>query len=375
MKTVRVVAAVICSEDKVLSRAGGYGALKGQWKLLGVELKEGETLQKALVDEIKEGLKAEIEVGELIDTIDYDYPNFHLSMDCFWARVISGEHVFKETADAKWFGKEELDGAQWQAEITLIEKIKEELLLQSFLKIGKWDFDFENQETASDCEQSYLSRVVFKKIFNRILDESYDCYLVSQDKIALYVNQNNYEKSFLFDVMHNPKESHQPYMQAKKLGKIDKITFNRVYHSIGNFAPVPRTVISHYYGPNLQFLHNYMNELWLWFLKYLKDNWTEWPTKVDHIISFKIYMKCSCQHLYYQEIFNELYEQGVLYKLDEINWIEKVKQWNALIDRDDFDETLISFNQLFDKGNIAEIDNQINFLIEARGRCILSLIK
>lgn len=125
MKTVRVVAAVIRDKDKIFATARGYGDFKGQWEFPGGKIEEGETPQQALVREIKEELETNIEVGALIDTIEYDYPIFHLSMDCFWCHVISGEFVLKEAEDAKWLTKDELDSVQWlPADITLIDKIR-----------------------------------------------------------------------------------------------------------------------------------------------------------------------------------------------------------------------------------------------------------
>lgn len=128
MKTVRVVAAVICDsineKKQIFATARGYGEFKGQWEFPGGKIEEGETPQQALVREIKEELDVDIKVGELIDTIEYDYPTFHLSMDCFWCEVISGELVLKEAEAAKWLTKDTLDTVQWlPADITLIDKI------------------------------------------------------------------------------------------------------------------------------------------------------------------------------------------------------------------------------------------------------------
>ena len=124
MKTVRVVAAVIRSEDKIFATARGYGEFKGQWEFPGGKIEPGETPQEALVREIQEELDVKIEVGDLIDTIEYDYPSFHLSMDCFWCIVTAGEITLKEAEDACWLSKDELYSVDWlPADMELIEKL------------------------------------------------------------------------------------------------------------------------------------------------------------------------------------------------------------------------------------------------------------
>ncbi len=135
MKTIRVVAAIIkmineSGEPLVFATQRGYGDFKGGWEFPGGKIEEGETPQDALKREIFEELRAEISVGELIDTIEYDYPNFHLSMDCFWAEIISGDCILTEHTDAKWLDKSELDSVEWlPADVTLIEKIKNNMYI------------------------------------------------------------------------------------------------------------------------------------------------------------------------------------------------------------------------------------------------------
>lgn len=129
MKTIKVVAAVICDslkeKNRIFATARGYGEFKGQWEFPGGKVEAGETPQQALVREIKEELETDIKVGNLIDTIEYDYPTFHLSMDCFWCEVIKGELKLLEAESARWLTKESLYDVQWlPPDLGLIEKIE-----------------------------------------------------------------------------------------------------------------------------------------------------------------------------------------------------------------------------------------------------------
>ena len=129
MKTVKVVAAIICDDmkekNKIFATARGYGELKGGWEFPGGKVELGETPQQALIREIIEELDTEIKVGELIDTLEYDYPTFHLSMDCFWAEVKAGHLELKEAEAAKWLTKDQLDSIDWlPADILLIDQIR-----------------------------------------------------------------------------------------------------------------------------------------------------------------------------------------------------------------------------------------------------------
>ena len=132
MKTVRVVAAIIIHNNKVFATQRGYGEFKDGWEFPGGKIETGETPEEALVREVKEGLDTEVEVRELMDTVEYDYPTFHLSMDCFICRILSGNLVLKEHEDAKWLTREQLDSVDWlPADLGLISKIKEDNLCTS----------------------------------------------------------------------------------------------------------------------------------------------------------------------------------------------------------------------------------------------------
>lgn len=125
MKTIKVVAAIITRNNQIFATQRGYGEFKDSWEFPGGKLEEGETPQQALIREIREELDTEIEVGELFDTVEYDYPTFHLSMDCFLCTVKSGDLVLKEHEAARWLTRETLDSVEWlPADKGLIEKLK-----------------------------------------------------------------------------------------------------------------------------------------------------------------------------------------------------------------------------------------------------------
>lgn len=129
MKSIRVVAAIICDNmphpTQIFATARGYGEFKGKWEFPGGKIETGETPQEALVREIEEELDAKIIVGELITTVEYDYPTFHLSMDCFWAQVKEGGLVLKEAEAAKWLTVDTLYDVEWlPADLELIGQIK-----------------------------------------------------------------------------------------------------------------------------------------------------------------------------------------------------------------------------------------------------------
>lgn len=125
IKSIEVVAAIIRSEDRIFATQRGYGDFQGGWEFPGGKMEVGETPQQALIREIKEELDTEIEVGELVETVKYDYPNFHLTMHCFFCTIKSGELVLKEHEAAQWLTKDKLDDVNWlPADQGLIEKLK-----------------------------------------------------------------------------------------------------------------------------------------------------------------------------------------------------------------------------------------------------------
>ncbi len=131
MKTVKVVAAIIIHENKIFATQRGYGEFKDGWEFPGGKIEPGETPQEALVREIKEELDIEIEVKDFLETVEYDYPDFHLSMDCFFCSIRSGELVLKEHEAVKWLTVETLDSVDWlPADQGLIEGIREYMKLR-----------------------------------------------------------------------------------------------------------------------------------------------------------------------------------------------------------------------------------------------------
>ena len=127
MKTIRVVAAVIKDGERIFAAQRGYGEFKDGWEFPGGKIEAGETPQDALRREIREELDTEIQVGEKIDTVEDDYPTFHLSMECFWCKVIEGKLVLLEAEASRWLKKEELYSVDWlPADLGLIDKICEQ---------------------------------------------------------------------------------------------------------------------------------------------------------------------------------------------------------------------------------------------------------
>ena len=131
MKTIKVVAAIIRDGNKVFATQRGYGDYKDGWEFPGGKVEPGETPQQALMREIKEELDTEIVVGDYLTTVEYDYPAFHLSMQCFWSTIANGPPVLKEHEAAKWLDVENLGSVAWlPADLSIIELIKEQMIDQ-----------------------------------------------------------------------------------------------------------------------------------------------------------------------------------------------------------------------------------------------------
>ena len=125
MKTIEVVAAIIVRAGEVFATQRGYGEWQGWWEFPGGKMEAGESPQEALRREIREELEAEIEVGELLETVEWDYPNFHLTMHCFWCRLLSDSLRLNEHQAAAWLTADNLMSVKWlPADEGLVEKIK-----------------------------------------------------------------------------------------------------------------------------------------------------------------------------------------------------------------------------------------------------------
>ena len=128
MKVVKVVAAIIAEKGRIFATQRGYGEFKDGWEFPGGKIEEGETPQQALVREIQEELDTEVEVGDLLGTVEYDYPTFHLSMQCFLCRIKFGSLNLKEHEAARWLAEDELDSVDWlPADIEVLEWIRRKI--------------------------------------------------------------------------------------------------------------------------------------------------------------------------------------------------------------------------------------------------------
>ena len=226
LKKVEVVAAVIRDKDKIFATQRGYGEFKDGWEFPGGKMEPGETPQQALVREIKEELDTEIEVQELIDTVEYDYPTFHLTMHCFWAKIKEGNLILKEHEAAKWLNKDTLNTVDWlPADLALVEKIHNVHAKYVFYvydeKFGKYNEKFR------EVDFFYSNNTTVQGLSDFL--EIKDIYMDSVQSITHFKNeQNNYQVAFNYIVQNGkvkwyvslPECSIQDYLDTYKIADI-----------------------------------------------------------------------------------------------------------------------------------------------------------
>ena len=128
MKTVKVVAAAIRKDNRIFATERGYGEFKDKWEFPGGKIESGESGPEALKREIREELDTIIDVGDYIDTIEYDYPTFHLSMECYWCTVVEGKLTLLEHENALWLDRDSLLSVEWlPADLVIIDKVRDGL--------------------------------------------------------------------------------------------------------------------------------------------------------------------------------------------------------------------------------------------------------
>lgn len=239
--------------------------------------------------------------------------------------------------------------------------------LNKYLDAKNWLYDFKNenlQPKKQDIEARYLSQYFFCKLIETI-DSNFSVEIT--DSTYMYLVKNKQKIIFHFDVMNNPKEAHAFGKNVKKICKAEWDEWNQIYHTIGNFTPVPWPNLQ-YGNINMQDIHKALDERWDLFLKVCQN---EWSIFEEHgiYIDFQMYMKLTCQHIYFQEIYELFEEQFGDCDINEITY-EELLNWH-----DSLDAIVLKSEQIISFGQNLNTDvKTINRLISLRGKLMMALV-
>lgn len=239
--------------------------------------------------------------------------------------------------------------------------------LNEFLDTGDWLYDFENenpQPKKQAIEARYLSQYFFRKLIESI-DNKYLADITDSTYMHLICDER--KTMFHFDVMNNPKEAHAFGKSIKKASIDEWVKWQKRYHTIGNFAPVPWPILE-YGSINMQDIHKGFDERWDLFLKFCQS---EWPNFADYCvyIDFRSYMKLTCQEIYFTEIYDSFKNEFGDHCIKEVANEELLKWYDSVHSIELKNEQIISFGK-----NLSSDAKNINQLIAIRGKLMMALI-
>lgn len=236
---------------------------------------------------------------------------------------------------------------------------------KKFIESGNSKYKFSQEgKQGVDFEAYYLSKMVFSKLFNLFAQKDYEFGITSSCRMV----SKSEDFRLYFDIMNNPNVSNDSNRLGNKAinKNVDCNDWVQLKYTVGNFAPIPANKKGE---RHFQMIHNNFNERWDLLLEYFKKYWDELPC--SNVLNFDEYMMYTCQHLYYKKIFEEFKAEckGDLDNIGDIDWKGKVERWNDQISKGECKD-LISFDD-----EIEKVVDDICFLIEARGRCIMNILK